>query len=175
MVELQAGRAVVTRGKQRSHASRIAGHWLRAALIAGQFDLERFVAAQGPIIGQVRDELRAGRKRSHWMWFVFPQLAGLGRSPTARFYGIANRAEAEAYLAHPLLGPRLLECVELVNAVQGRSVHDIFGSPDDLKFRSCATLFSAVKPGGAPFTDALTRYFDGAPDDATVRLLASSA
>ncbi len=109
------------------------------------------------------------------MWFVFPQLAGLGRSPTAQFYGIANRAEAEAYLAHPVLGPRLLECVELVNAVPGQSAHDIFGSPDDLKFRSCVTLFSAVKPGGAPFTDAIARYFEGAADDATVRLLASSA
>ena len=145
------------------------------ALTANQFDLERFVAAQAPVIAQVRDELRAGRKRSHWMWFVFPQLAGLGRSPTAQFYGIANRAEAAAYLAHPALGPRLIECVKLVNVVPDRSAHDIFGSPDDLKFRSCVTLFSAVKPGGAPFTDALARYFDGAPDPATMQLLASSA
>ena len=142
---------------------------------AAVFDLDRFVAAQAAVMGQVRDELRAGRKRSHWMWFVFPQLAGLGRSPTAQFYGIANRAEAEAYLDHEVLGPRLLECVGLVNAVQGRSAHDVFGSPDDLKFRSCVTLFSVANPDGAPFTDALARYFDAAPDDATLRLLASSA
>ena len=143
-------------------------------MIAAVFDLERFVAAQAPVMGQVRDELRAGRKRSHWMWFVFPQLAGLGRSPTAQFYGIADRVEAEAYLAHPVLGSRLLECVGLVNAVQGRSAHAIFGSPDDLKFRSCATLFSVAKPGATPFHDALARYFDGAADPATMRLLSSA-
>ena len=133
-------------------------------------DLDRFVQAQNPIIGQVQGELRAGQKRTHWMWFVFPQIAGLGHSPTARHYAIASRAEAVAYMAHPVLGPRLLACTDLVNAVQGRTAHQIFSSPDDLKFRSCMTLFAATD-GAAPFQAALARYFAGQPDAATLDLL----
>jgi uncharacterized protein (DUF1810 family) len=134
-------------------------------------DLERFVAAQDPVMDQVRRELAAGRKRSHWMWFVFPQLRGLGHSAMAQRYGIASLAEARALLAHPVLGPRLEECTTLVNAVQGRSAHEIFGSPDDLKFRSCMTLFAAARPGETPFQAALDRYFSGEPDPRTLALL----
>ena len=136
-----------------------------------RFDLDRFVQAQDPVIDRVQDELRAGQKRSHWMWFVFPQIAGLGHSPTARHYAIASRAEAVAYRAHPVLGPRLLACTELVNAVHGRTAQQMFGSPDDLKFRSCMTLFAATD--GAPaFQDALAQYFAGQPDPATLERLA---
>ncbi len=103
------------------------------------FDLQRFVDAQAPVIDQVRAELAAGRKTSHWIWFVFPQLKQLGRSGTARHFGIDSREEATAYWRHPVLGPRLAQCTELVFAVQRKSAHDIFGSPDDLKFRSCMT------------------------------------
>ena len=131
------------------------------------FDLDRFVAAQDPVLAQVREELRDGRKRSHWMWFVFPQLAGLGYSAMAQRYAIASLAEAQAYLAHPLLGPRLVVCAGLVNAVAGRSVHQILGSPDDLKFHSCMTLFAAAGPEAPVFREALARYFAGAPDRAT--------
>jgi uncharacterized protein (DUF1810 family) len=132
--------------------------------------LGRFVAAQAPVYATVLDELRAGLKQSHWMWFIFPQLAALGRSPTATFYGISGLAEAREYLAHEVLGPRLVECVTLVNAVTGKSAHDIFGSPDDLKFRSCVTLFQ-LAGGGAVFGEALRRYYGGVEDEATVRLL----
>jgi uncharacterized protein (DUF1810 family) len=131
--------------------------------------VERFVEAQAPVIDQVRRELAAGRKRTHWMWFIFPQLAALGRSPTAQFYGLASLAEARDYLAHRVLGPRLVECTGLVNQVQGRTAHDIFGSPDDLKFRSCMTLFAAIQP--APFEDALRKFYGGAPDPLTLGLL----
>ena len=137
------------------------------------FDLDRFVRAQAPVIDDVRRELGAGRKRTHWMWFVFPQLAGLGRSPTAQFYGISGLDEARAYLAHPVLGPRLVECTALVNQVQGRTAAEIFGSPDDVKFRSCMTLFAAVQK--SPFEDALKKYFGGAPDSLTVGLLEHAA
>ena len=132
------------------------------------FDLDRFVAAQEPVFSQVQEELGQGRKRSHWMWFIFPQVSGLGHSATARYYAIGSRQEAQAYLAHPLLGPRLIACSEQVNRVEGRSAHQIFGSPDDLKFRSCMTLFAAVRPEATVFRDALVRYFDGAPDAATL-------
>ena len=134
------------------------------------FDLDRFVQAQDPIIERVQDELRAGHKRSHWMWFVFPQLAGLGHSAMARHYAIASRAEAEAYMAHPVLGPRLLACTGLVNGVAGRSVHQIFGSPDGMKFHSCVTLFAETS-GNAVFQDALAKSFAGKRDAATVDLL----
>src|SRR6476661_234910 len=107
-----------------------------------EFDLRRFVEAQDPVFDRVCEELRAGEKRTHWMWFVFPQLAGLGSSATAQRYAIASRAEAEAYLAHPILGPRLLALTRIVNALEGRSVHAIFGSPDDMKFHSAMTLFA---------------------------------
>ena len=135
------------------------------------FDLQRFVQAQDPVMTQVEEELRRGRKQTHWMWFVFPQIAGLGHSPTARHYAIASRAEAAAYLAHPVLGPRLARCTELVTAVAGRTAHQLFGSPDDLKFHSSMTLFALVQPGSAVFQRALDQYFDGQPDQGTVQRL----
>lgn len=123
------------------------------------FDLQRFVTAQDPVLEQVRVELRAGRKRTHWMWFVFPQLQGLGQSPMARKYAISSRAEAGAYLEHPILGPRLRECTELVNRIEGRSIEQVFGYPDDLKFRSCMTLFAEASPDSQVFKDALKKYY----------------
>ncbi|MFC7473927.1 DUF1810 domain-containing protein [Dankookia sp. GCM10030260] len=136
-----------------------------------RMDLERFIAAQDPLLDQVRRELAAGQKRSHWMWFVFPQLRGLGQSAMAHRYGIASLEEARAYLAHPVLGPRLEECTALVNAVQGRGAAEILGSVDAVKFRSSMTLFAAVRPGDSVFRTALDRYFDGAPDPRTLALL----
>ena len=132
-------------------------------------EMSRFVDAQAGVYGTVLAELRAGRKQTHWMWFIFPQLAALGRSPTAKFYGVAGLEEAREYLRHEVLGPRLLECTGLVNAVSGRSAHEIFGSPDDLKFRSCVTLFR-LAGGGEVFGEALRRYYGGMEDEATVRL-----
>jgi len=134
------------------------------------FGLQRFVDAQAPVFRQVCAELAAGRKTSHWMWFVFPQLKGLGRSATAQHYGIGAAAEARAYWDHPLLGPRLKQCTELVLAVEGRSAHEIFGPPDDLKFRSCMTLFARAT-GEPLFTRALDKFFGGKPDPATLELL----
>jgi len=135
------------------------------------YDLQRFVDAQADVYDDVLDELRAGRKASHWMWFVFPQLRGLGHSPTAQRYGIASLDEARAYLAHPLLGERLRECTGLVLRVEGRSAHAIFGSPDDMKFRSSMTLFDVAAAGEPLFADALRTYFEGAPDRRTLELL----
>jgi len=132
------------------------------------FALERFVAAQAGVIDRVLDELRAGRKQSHWMWFIFPQLAGLGRSPTAVHYAIASLDEARAYLAHPVLGARLRACTELVFDVEGKSAHDIFGSPDDLKFHSSLTLFARAAPSERIFSQALEKYFASRPDNATM-------
>ena len=132
--------------------------------------LERFVDAQRGVIDQVRDELRAGRKRSHWMWFVFPQVAGLGFSSMAARYAIASADEARAYLRHPVLGPRLVECTALVNGVEGRSLNAILGSPDDLKFRSSMTLFAEVATDQPIFEQALAKYCDG-PDARTLELL----
>lgn len=137
------------------------------------FDLERFVLAQSPVMAEVQRELRAGRKQTHWMWFVFPQLRALGRSNTAQRYGIESLAEARAYLAHPLLGSRLLECTRLVQAIEERTVHEIFGSPDDLKFRSSMTLFAAANPAVTVFANALAKYFGGVPDRMTTDLLVS--
>ena len=134
------------------------------------YNLQRFVEAQDPVIEDVKNELRAGRKRTHWMWFVFPQLEGLGSSQMAQRYAISSRNEAEAYLAHSILGPRLRECTRIVNSIDGRSANDIFGSPDDLKFRSSMTLFDAVADGDGPFGTALDRYYDG-PDPKTLRFL----
>ncbi|ESP90072.1 DUF1810 domain-containing protein [Candidatus Halobonum tyrrellensis] len=134
-------------------------------------DLERFVEAQDPVIAEVKEELRSGRKRTHWMWYVFPQMEGLGRSRTARRYAIGSRAEAEAYLAHPILGPRLRRCTRLATAVEGRSANDVFGSPDDLKFRSSMTLFDAVADDPTPFRAALQRYYGGEPDPKTLEIL----
>ncbi len=135
------------------------------------YDLQRFVDAQAPVYGRVVDELRRGRKTSHWMWFVFPQIAGLGYSSMAQRYAIAGRAEAAAYTEHSLLGARLRECTALVNAVQGRSAHDVFGSPDDLKFHSSMTLFALCAADSQPFRDALDKYFDGNEDPLTVERL----
>ncbi len=134
-------------------------------------DLRRFVDAQERVIDQVTAELRAGRKRSHWMWFVFPQIAGLGFSAMAERYAIHSRAEAIAYLAHPVLGPRLVECTSLVNAVDGPSLNAILGSPDDLKFRSSMTLFAAVATDPSPFEAALKKYCGGERDARTLALL----
>jgi uncharacterized protein (DUF1810 family) len=134
-------------------------------------DLQRFVSAQEPVFAQVCRELAAGEKRSHWMWFIFPQIAGLGHSMTAKRFAIASQDEARAYLAHPLLGPRLRQCVELVNRVAGRSAHDIFGSPDDVKFRSSMTLFAKAAPEAAIFVAALQKYYGGAADPSTLAKL----
>jgi uncharacterized protein (DUF1810 family) len=134
--------------------------------------LSRFVEAQQDVFETALAELRAGRKRSHWMWFVFPQLRGLGRSSTAAFYGIASLDEARAYLAHPVLGPRLREATHAVLRHAGRSALEIFGSPDDLKFRSSMTLFAiAAEDAGEPFAEALRQFYGGAADEATERLL----
>jgi len=135
------------------------------------FDLQRFVDAQARNYDDALAELRAGRKASHWMWYVFPQSAGLGRSAMAQTYAIGSLAEARAYLAHPVLGPRLRDCVAAALAVQGRTAHQIFGSPDDLKFRSSLTLFARAAPGEPLFGQALDRYFGGEPDPATLRIL----
>ena len=131
------------------------------------FNLQRFVEAQDPVYDRVRAELTAGEKRSHWMWFIFPQIAGLGWSSTAARYAIASLDEAKAYLEHPILGPRLIECTELVNRVQGRSVSDIFGYPDDLKFRSSMTLFAKAAPQNQAFKFAIEKYFKGEFDHRT--------
>jgi uncharacterized protein (DUF1810 family) len=139
--------------------------------MADGFDLDRFVAAQAPVIDQVKRELRAGEKRSHWMWFVFPQLAGLGSSGMARRYAIASLDEAVTYLRHPILGPRLVGCTGMVNGVQGRTARAIFGSPDDLKLRSSMTLFGHAGPAEPAFRMALERYFGGGEDPRTVALL----
>ncbi len=135
------------------------------------YDLGRFVAAQEGVYERALAELQAGDKRSHWMWFIFPQIAGLGASPMAQRYAIGSLAEAQAYAAHPVLGARLRACTAAVNAVAGRSAHAIFGSPDDLKFRSSMTLFARAVPGEPVFADALARYFDGVPDPRTLAKL----
>ncbi|OBK63639.1 calpastatin [Mycobacterium colombiense] len=135
------------------------------------FDLKRFVDAQQPVYGDVVDELRAGRKRSHWMWFVFPQLRGLGGSAMAARFGIASLEEAGAYLRHELLGPRLRECARLVTAVQGRSIGQIFGSPDDLKLCSSMTLFARATDDNKDFLAVLDKYYDGRQDPLTLERL----
>ncbi len=135
------------------------------------YDLRRFLDGQQPVYGQVLLELRGGRKRSHWMWFIFPQLRGQGRSAMAQHYGLASLAEADAYVRHPVLGARLVECSELVNATPGRSAHDIFGGPDDLKFHSCMTLFAAAPEAPAVFNAAIEKYFAGTRDHLTLEIL----
>jgi uncharacterized protein (DUF1810 family) len=132
-----------------------------------RFNLQRFVEAQGPVYEQIRRELETGRKTSHWMWFVFPQIAGLGSSSMARRYAISGRDEAVAYAAHAVLGARLRECTGLVNAVEGRTAHRIFGSPDDIKFRSSMTLFALCAGDREVFQAALDKYFDGERDGLT--------
>lgn len=135
------------------------------------YDLNRFVQAQATDYEQALAEIRGGRKQSHWMWYIFPQLDGLGSSPMARRYAIRSVAEARAYLDHPVLGPRLVECAEAALGVDGRSALDVFGSPDDLKLRSCATLFALVSPAGSVFHRLLDSYFDGHGDARTHHLL----
>lgn len=137
-------------------------------------DLNRFLEAQEGDHERALAEVRAGRKRTHWMWYVFPQLDGLGSSDMARRYAIKSRAEAEAYLNHPVLGPRLVECAEAALAVEGRSALEVFGSPDDLKLRSCATLFAAVSPPGSVFERLLEKYYGGRRDEKTLRLLGAA-
>lgn len=135
------------------------------------FNLQRFVAAQDPVFDGVRSELRAGTKVSHWMWFVFPQVRGLGRSATSKKFAIKSRGEAIAYLNHTILGQRLKECTRLVLAVEGKSITEILGYIDDQKFRSSMTLFAQVSPDDPIFNEALQKYFGGVPDDKTPRLL----
>jgi uncharacterized protein (DUF1810 family) len=147
---------------------------VRSAAETDAYDLERFVSAQRSSYDRALAEIVAGRKRSHWMWYVFPQLAGLGVSAMSRRYAIVSLEEADAYLRHPVLGPRLRACAEAALGVDGRSALAIFGSPDDLKLRSCATLFAQVSPAGSVFHRLLERYFAGEPDQATLRLLADA-
>ena len=135
------------------------------------FDLQRFVNAQNPMFEQVCSELRQGRKESHWMWFVFPQLKGLGHSWMADRFAVSSRDEAEAYLGHSILGPRLKECTRLVNLVEKRSIEQIFGYPDNLKFRSSMTLFSYIGSDNEVFVTALQKYFGGQPDRLTLERL----
>ncbi|MGO9418932.1 DUF1810 domain-containing protein [Roseiarcus sp.] len=135
------------------------------------FNLQRFVDAQAPVYDTVVRELMSGEKRSHWIWFVFPQIAGLGASPTSVFYAISSLDEAKAYLAHPILGPRLVDCSRLVLAAEGRTARQIFGAIDEAKFRSSMTLFSRAAPGEAVFTQCLDKYFGGGPDSSTLERL----
>lgn len=135
------------------------------------YDLQRFLAAQEGVYETALAELRSGRKRSHWMWFIFPQLAGLGSSAMAQRYAIANLDEATAYLAHPVLGPRLLECARATLAIPQKSAYEIFGTPDDLKLRSSATLFSRISEEDSVFHQLIRRYFDDKPDSRTLELL----
>ncbi|MDO7896912.1 DUF1810 domain-containing protein [Pseudomonas citrulli] len=135
------------------------------------FDLSRFVEAQRPVFDRVLDELRAGRKTSHWMWFIFPQIQGLGRSEMAERFAISGAAEAEAYLRHDLLGPRLEACVEMLMQHRDKSARQIFGSPDDLKLRSCLTLFASVRPETPSYRQALDQFYSGELDTKTLSLL----
>jgi uncharacterized protein (DUF1810 family) len=135
------------------------------------YDLNRFLEAQEDDYARALAEIRNGRKRSHWMWYIFPQFDGLGHSSMSKRYSIKSVAEAEAYLRHPTLGPRLVECCEAALSVEGRSAHEIFGSPDDFKLRSCATLFAQVSPPGSLFHRLLDKYFEGGRDDRTLRLI----
>lgn len=138
-------------------------------------DLGRFVRAQEDDYAQALSEIRSGRKRTHWMWYVFPQLDGLAMSSTSRHYAIKSLEEARAYLDHPVLGPRLSECAEAALRVEGRSATEVFGSPDDLKLRSCATLFALVSPPGSVFERLLAKFYRGQRDERTLRLLGRSS
>lgn len=139
------------------------------------FGLERFVTAQAGAYQRACDELRRGRKQSHWMWYVFPQMKGLGLSPTSHHYGIGSIAEARAYLAHPILGPRLAEVTGLMLEIRGHSLHDILGSPDDMKFRSSMTLFARAAGSGSVLAEALDALCGGRPDERTLALLTSAS
>jgi uncharacterized protein (DUF1810 family) len=135
------------------------------------FGLGRFVSAQEDVYDSALAEIHGGHKRTHWMWFVFPQIAGLGFSATSARFSIKSALEARAYLAHPILGPRLFECCEALLELRSRSAAEIFGSPDDMKLRSCATLFASVSEPGSVFERVLARFFDGEPDERTAALL----
>ncbi len=139
------------------------------------YNLQRFVDAQNPIFTQVLSELRTGHKSSHWMWFIFPQIAGLGSSAMAQKFAITCLAEAKAYLQHPVLGPRLLECCRLINAVEDRSINQILGSPDDSKFRSSMTLFAQAEPENQIFSSSLQKYSNGDADAATLASISCEA
>lgn len=136
--------------------------------------LNRFARAQEDDYDQALAEIRSGRKHTHWMWYIFPQIDGLGFSSTAKWYAIKSLAEAEAYLNHPVLGPRLVECAEAALSVEGRSANAIFGSPDDMKLRSCATLFARVAPAESVFHRLIDKYFQGRPDEKTLQLLSGA-
>jgi len=135
------------------------------------YNLKRFLDAQADCIQQVEQELRNGRKQSHWMWFIFPQMKGLGSSAMANHYGISSRKESQAFLLHKILGLRLRHCTSLVLRIEGKPVEQIFGNPDDLKFRSCMTLFANLDSKNSPFSEALQKYFGGKPDPLTIDLL----
>ncbi|MBB3387540.1 uncharacterized protein (DUF1810 family) [Rhizobium sp. BK275] len=137
------------------------------------YDLHRFIEAQNGVYEQALAELKTGRKRSHWMWFIFPQIAGLGTSSMAEKYAIRSAEEASAYLADPILGSRLLRCVEAILSINDRSAHDIMGAPDDLKLRSSMTLFAAVSDHGSPFHEAIERFYDGKFDERTISILSA--
>ena len=136
------------------------------------YDLHRFVRAQEAVYDTALSEIRDGRKQSHWMWYIFPQLDGLAASSTSKYYAIKSEAEARAYLAHQVLGPRLQKCADSVLQIEGRSAVEIFGSPDDAKLRSCATLFACMSPPGSVFDRLLDKYFRGERDERTLQLLA---
>jgi uncharacterized protein (DUF1810 family) len=135
------------------------------------YSLSRFINAQETIFEVVLAELRSGQKRSHWMWYIFPQIEGLGHSPTSRYYAIKSLDEAREYLNHPILGSRLVECAEILLGIEGRTAAEIFGFPDDLKFRSCMTMFSWAAKANSIFDRVLEKYFDGKPDKETLKLL----
>jgi len=141
--------------------------------MSDQFDLQRFVDAQQAMFERVREELRAGNKRTHWMWFIFPQIKGLGHSALARRFAISSLAEARAYLEHPILGDRLRACSRLVADVDGRTIEEIFGCPDDMKFRSSMTLFAQATADNQVFNDCLQKYYSGEPDPMTLLQLQS--
>jgi len=141
--------------------------------VSDPYKLSRFIKAQDRVYSDVIEELRRGRKTGHWIWYVFPQIKGLGRSGRSRYYSISSIAEAAAYMAHPVLGRRLLKCTKLVLEVEGKTAEQIFGVLDAMKFRSSMTLFSAVKNGNEVFQCAIDKYFDGVANDKTVRLLSS--
>jgi uncharacterized protein (DUF1810 family) len=143
--------------------------------MSAAYNLQRFLDSQESVYNTVLAELRAGRKSSHWIWFIFPQITGLGRSSMAQQFAIASLDEAKAYLQHPVLGPRLSQCTQLVLDVDGRSAEEIFPYPDYLKFRSCLTLFMAAATDNALFKDALFKYFDGKPDQMTLDILAQQS
>jgi uncharacterized protein (DUF1810 family) len=159
-------------GRARRRGPQYAVAVSSASLDPDPFDLRRFVSAQEPLVAQVTAELAAGAKTSHWMWFVFPQLKGLGRSGTALHYGIASLDEARAYAQHPVLGARLRHCCALLMDLRGRSALQIFGSIDALKLRSCLTLFERAAPQEPVFAQVLGKYYDGERDAATLQLLA---